>query len=71
LNEQVRREARDLKRLRSVARERGAPAWWTSPRAPAWVRDNRPALALLDRKRHNRHQFAENLHLAVTRISMP
>ena len=66
-HKQVRSEARELKQL--LARAGGAP-WWQQPRAPAWVRDNRASLAILDEKLHNRHRLTENLRLALTPLRL-
>jgi len=66
----VQNEARELRKLLLHARKRGVSAWWELPRAPVWVQNNREALALLDRKIHNRHELGANLKLALTRIQL-
>jgi hypothetical protein len=42
--------------------------------APAWMRDNAEAIALIERKVHNRHRPVENLRLALAppvRLTVP
>jgi signal transduction histidine kinase len=73
----VQVEAAQLAQLRrEVARARARPdalasaqvPWYALRKAPRWVRSNRPALAVLEQKLHNRHELRENLALASTKI---
>jgi hypothetical protein len=65
----VQAEAAHVARLRERARQTGM-VWYDLPKAARWVKDNRDALALLERKLHNRHDFGENLELALTRVQL-
>lgn len=67
----VQQEAAELAALRQRAAQTAPPvAWYERKDAPPWVRANRPALAVLERKLRNRHAPLENLELALTRVAL-
>jgi hypothetical protein len=59
---------------KAAARAHGRPidvAYWRKRRgAPKWVKRNADAMLVLERKMLNRHDFGENLALALTRVKL-
>jgi hypothetical protein len=68
----LQRYAKDLARIRRRHDLRRAPGTFRAAveagHAPRWVRENLAALELLERKMYNRHDFGENLELALTPV---
>jgi hypothetical protein len=65
----VQVEAAQIVQLRRSVQGSGR-LWYERANAPDWVQKNRPALAVLERKLHNQHDWSENLTLATTRVKL-
>lgn len=65
----VQIEAAQLVRLKIAAQTDGGN-WYDQPNPPRWVKKNRDALIVLDKKLHNHHELEENLRLALTRVQL-